>query len=66
MQSFLTDRELDILLRYPAGRCKRLALAGKLPYVLLPDGEIRFDQNEIERLLQETARPREAVEACHA
>jgi hypothetical protein len=44
-------REVDRLFRYPRGRSLRLAKAGHLPYIRLPDGEIRFDEAEIERLL---------------
>jgi hypothetical protein len=47
----LKPTEVDRLLRYPRGRSKRLALAGKLPHIALPDGEIRFVEAEIEKLL---------------
>ena len=51
MQSLLTEREVDRILRYPRGRSKQLALDGKLPCIILPDGEIRFDEVEINRVL---------------
>ncbi len=38
-------------MRYPAGRSAKLAKAGLLPFIRLPDGEIRFDENDIERIL---------------
>ena len=47
----LTPREVDALLRYPRGRAVRLARAGLLPAVILPDGEIRFDAEKIKRVL---------------
>ena len=47
----LTPGEVDVLLRYPTGRARRLALKGMLPYLLLPDGELRFDQADIDALL---------------
>ena len=47
----LMPREVDRLLRYPRGRSLRLAKAGKLPYVELPDGEVRFAVADIARLM---------------
>lgn len=47
----LTAREVERMLRYSPGRATRLAKAGKLPYLILPDGEVRFNKTEIERLL---------------
>ena len=52
MRRLLTPSETDQLLRYPRGRSARLARARKLPAIVLPDGEIRFDQAAIERLLE--------------
>lgn len=61
-------REVDRLLRYPRGRSLKLAKAGKLPHVKLPDGEIRFDASEIDRHLRTTfSRPTaEEREVAHA
>ncbi len=50
-QRMIHPRELDRLLRYPNGRCTRLARAGKIPHIVLPDGEIRFDPNVIDEWL---------------
>jgi hypothetical protein len=47
----LTPREVDRLLRYPRGRSARLARKGKLQAIFLPDGEIRFDPETIQRLI---------------
>lgn len=68
MRSLLTPREVDRLFRYPRGRSLRLANGGRLPYIRLPDGEIRFDEAEIERLLNSplvnTAARREEGALC--
>jgi predicted site-specific integrase-resolvase len=47
----LKPREVDLLLRYPPGRTAKLARAGRIPFIRLPDGEIRIDADEIKRLL---------------
>lgn len=47
----LTPKDVDAILRYPSGRATRLARAGKLPHIMLPDGEIRFDERMILRLM---------------
>lgn len=52
METLLTPREVDQLLRYPQGRAMKLAQTGKLPAVFLPDGEIRFDPRDIETVVQ--------------
>lgn len=43
----ITNRELEQVLRYPRGRCLRLARANLIPHVKLPDGEIRFDVDAV-------------------
>jgi hypothetical protein len=53
--TLLTPRDIDRLFRYPAGRAARLAKAGRIPFIRLPGGEIRFDQTEIEKLLTAAA-----------
>ena len=47
----LKPREVDVILRYPAGRAEKLAKAGVIPFIRLPDGEIRIDEAELKRLL---------------
>ena len=59
-------REVDRLLRYPRGRSLRLAKSGKLAHVVLPDGEIRFLQHEIEELLKSSCTPHCEAEVTHA
>lgn len=58
MGTLLTPRDVDRRLIYPAGRAQRLAKAGLLPHIVLPDGSIRFDQADIERLLAELRKAR--------
>lgn len=55
MKTLLTPRDVDRILRYPEGRSARLARQNRISHICLPDGEIRFDSEEIERLL--TQRP---------
>lgn len=40
------------MLRYPYGKTGRLAKAGKIPYIRLPDGGIRIRKDDIETLLE--------------
>jgi predicted site-specific integrase-resolvase len=56
MQKLLKATEVDELLRYAAGRTLKLAKAGKIAFVCLPDGAIRFDEQEIQRILQGRSR----------
>lgn len=63
MGMLLTPRELDRMLRYPRGRSLKLAKAGKLPHIVLPDGEVRFDEDEIEKVLRPTTEQNREV-AC--
>jgi hypothetical protein len=51
MSSLLTARQVDRLLLYPRGRSARLAKAGKLTHVTLPDGELRFRAADIAELI---------------
>ena len=51
MNALLTPAELEALLRYPRGRVTKLAREGLLPYLSLPDGELRFDWAVIERMI---------------
>ena len=50
MPKLLTPNEVDVSLRYRPGRAKRLAKSKVLPCIKLPDGEIRFDAQVIERI----------------
>lgn len=48
----LKPSQLDSMLRYPNGRSARLAKAGLIPHIELPDKEIRFSANEIKAWLE--------------
>ncbi len=63
--TLLMPRELDRLFRWPRGRAQRLARRGKLVHVTLPDGAIRFDSAEVEKLLK-TIGKEHAEDAIHA
>jgi len=52
-QRLLKPGEVDLLMRYPRGRCARLAREGRLPHIKLPDGEIRFLESDVQKILQE-------------
>jgi len=50
----LKPNEVDLLLGYPLGKSRRLAKQGLIPCVILPDGSMRFDTEEIEELINES------------
>jgi hypothetical protein len=56
MKTLLTPPEVDRIFRLPFGRSERLAKKNKLPHLLLPGGEIRFEQAEIEKVLNDSVR----------
>ena len=43
--------EIDQRFGWPLGRAERLARRKRLPHVVLPDGAIRFEWEDIEPLL---------------
>ena len=51
MPNLLYPEEIDQKLNWPLGKAEKLARQRRLPYVLLPDGSIRFRWEEIERLV---------------
>jgi hypothetical protein len=51
MPNLLYPEEIDQRLNWPLGKAEKLARQRRLPYVLLPDGSLRFDWEEIERLI---------------
>ena len=55
INQILTPEEIDQRLNWPAGRAQRMARQRRLPFILLPDGEFRFEWSEIERLLVRVA-----------
>lgn len=50
--ALLKPSDVDRLFRYSTGRAARLARRGLLPYLTLPDGEIRFRQRDIEQIIE--------------
>jgi hypothetical protein len=48
---FIYPEEVDQRLNWPLGRAERLARRHRLPHILLPDGSIRFEWEQIEKLL---------------
>ncbi len=52
-QKLLKAGEVDILFRYPTGRTMRLVRQGQIPYIQLPDGEIRINEETIKKLMVE-------------
>lgn len=48
---FTTPEALDRRMDWKPGRAERLARRRLLPHILLPDGSIRFDWDEIESLI---------------
>jgi hypothetical protein len=66
---FLLPEELDKRMDWKSGKAERLARQRRLPYVLLPDGSIRFDWSELEPLILRVPAvpshgPREVGHAC--
>lgn len=60
MGKLLMPDEVDRLFRYPRGRAARLARAGKIPFIKLPDGAVRFDPAVIARLIEPAVPPASA------
>jgi hypothetical protein len=48
---FIYPEDLDRRLGWKPGTAERLARKRRLPHVLLPDGSIRFDWDEIKPLI---------------
>ena len=49
---FISPEEVDRRFGWPLGRAERLARRLKLPHVVLPDGSVRFDWEELCALIQ--------------
>ena len=49
--ALLYGEEIDQRLNWPLGKAEKLARQRRLPYVMLPDGSIRFKWEEIEPLV---------------
>lgn len=53
MDNLLKPREVDVVLRYPAGRTLRLAKKGLIRSIILPDGEVRIPESVVQNLIGE-------------
>ncbi len=60
---FLYPEEIDERLNWPLGRAERLARRRRLPHVVLPDGSVRFEWQEIESLIRRVPLDQE-VQPC--
>ncbi|MEZ6081212.1 MAG: hypothetical protein R3C09_28530 [Pirellulaceae bacterium] len=49
--SLIYPEDVDQRVNWPLGRAERLARQRRLPYVLLPDGSIRFLWEQVEPLI---------------
>ncbi len=58
----LKPKQIDRILQWPFGKTLRLAKQGKIPHIILPDGQIRFDSKDIDRLLDQ--RRKEETNGC--
>lgn len=63
MNELLKHKQVDRLLQLPFGKTLSLAREGKIPHIVLPNGEIRFDDRDIEKLIE---KGRRGVVAAHA
>jgi predicted site-specific integrase-resolvase len=52
----LKPGEVSLLLRWSENRLLRLAKTGRISHIVLPDGEIRFEKSEIDRLIEQGRR----------
>jgi len=51
MENLLKPREVDLILRYPAGRTLRLAKKRLIRSIILPDGEVRIPESTVQNLI---------------
>ena len=56
-QRLLNDIDAADILQMPAARLARLAKANKVPHVRLPDGEIRFDPDDLRQWVESLKQP---------
>lgn len=59
----IKPKDVDLIMQWPFGKSSRLARQGRMPHIVLPDGQIRFDPAEVENILangREPGTPRDA------
>ena len=59
--TLLKPGEVDLLFRYPSGRALRLAKSKRIPHIVLPDGDIRFDEAEIKAIIRRNRVRKEVI-----
>ena len=57
--SLLKPIEVDRVFRYPAGRTMRLIKQGKIPFVRLPDGEVRIRESFVKSYIEPQSKDQE-------
>lgn len=48
---FISPEDVDRRMAWRPGKAERLARQRRLPYILMPDGSIRFNWADLERLI---------------
>jgi hypothetical protein len=48
----LVPQEVDRIFRTRPGWAEKQAIAGNLPHITLPDGQVRFVRSQIDRLIR--------------
>lgn len=62
----INDTQVDLMLGFRIGKSKKLAQQGKIPYITLPDGSMRFDKQAIEELIHpEKSKPAKDLQREH-
>jgi hypothetical protein len=62
---YLYPEQIDRRLSWPLGRAARLARQRRLPFYLLPDGEVRFRWEEVAALVLRVPSPdRREAQPC--
>ncbi len=52
----LKPSEVGLILRYSERQVAKLARAGAIPHIVLPDGQMRFEKSEMDRLIEQGRR----------
>jgi predicted DNA-binding transcriptional regulator AlpA len=60
-QRLLTDSEAADILQMPSARLARFAKENEVPHLRLPDGEIRFDLDDLRQWVETLKQPAAAV-----
>jgi predicted site-specific integrase-resolvase len=55
-----TSIQVNRILNLPRGSCQKMAKKGLIPHFVLPNGEIRFSSEHIQKILEAATRPKDA------